>query len=147
MKTIYTIGYGNDKPEVFLQRLKDAGVDLVIDVRRMNSGAWCNKYRSGNSMRNFLMLDGGIAYSPWIWLANKCESLSEYSNWLNNEGMKSVTLLAESIENAVEANDRICCLLCAERDVYKDGEVNCHREYVGKAVVEMLGEEWEVCHL
>jgi prepilin-type processing-associated H-X9-DG protein len=148
-KVIYTIGYGNNTPEEFLERLKVAGVTLVVDVRRRYSKAWCNSYHSGNNMRNYLMLDGGVAYCQWPWIANNHSSLCKYKRWLYAQGVGDAELLSEAIKNAVENNGRVCCLLCAEGDPYeKDGEtVRCHRIYLADALVAQLGEGWSVCHL
>jgi uncharacterized protein (DUF488 family) len=148
-KVIYTAGYGNNSPEVFLGRLKAAGITLVIDVRRRYSKAWCSSYHSGNNMRNYLMLDGGIAYVHWPWIANNHSSLSKFKRWLYAQGIGEAEGLSENIENAVENNGRVCCLLCAEGDPYeKDGAtVRCHRVHVAEALVKQLGDGWSVVHL
>jgi hypothetical protein len=71
-------------------------------------------------------------------------ALSEYPDRVlgtvdGEEAIRLVKWFVQGYENA--------CLLCAERYVYKDGEVNCHRVYVADSLVKVLGEGWDVVHL
>lgn len=150
-KTLFTAGYGNQKPEDFLARLKDAGVTVVLDVRREGSGARLSVYRPGKSIAA-LFATAGIHYRGGHPLGNVYDTLEEYREWVTSDcGMKWINVLAYNIQST--GND--VCLLCAERDAYKfddekwkcRGAVNCHRVYVADALVEILGNGWEVCHL
>ena len=138
-KVLYTIGYGNSKPEDFMARLKKAGVTVVLDVRRDGASSWCNSYHQGHQMR--LLLYPDIKYLASSSLGNKYDTLDAYKKWINTGGWVEI----ESREGIFDdyAGETIC-LLCAERDAHKDGEVNCHRVYVADALVKLLGDEWEV---
>lgn len=155
MKRLMTIGYGNSSPEKFLARLKDAGVAVVLDVRRKGSKSWNGKYNQGNSMGSLLWGDMNkeipeIEYGTWPSLANKFDELWAYQRWLQSKptSTSSAAGFLSELQYKIKKNkDSAYCLLCAERDAYKDGKVNCHRVYVADALVELLGSEWEVKHL
>lgn len=149
-KILYSAGYGNQKPADFLARLKDAGVTVVMDVRRKGCKSWCGAYRHAigdgfGGMEN-LMKTAEIKYVDWSTLSNLHETVQEYKAWLDAvlDG-KRIELLVKEMNDYQE--DEVFCLLCAERDAYKDGAVNCHRVYVADALVKLLGDEWEVQHI
>ncbi len=149
MDKLYTIGYGNQKPDDFLARLTDAGVNVVLDVRREESGAWCTQYRwgMGNGMDD-LMIASGILYLWAPELANTCLNLDDYAWWIStSEGKVKVRALYDEILSYRINPDNVFCILCTERNAYKDGVVNCHRVYVADALVKLLGEDWDVVHL
>lgn len=61
IRLLFTAGYGNSSPEDFLARLKDAGVEVVLDVRRKGSGARLFAYRPGKPI-DALLRSAGIHY-------------------------------------------------------------------------------------
>ena len=146
MNTLFTIGYGNDPPEKFLARLKAAGVTVVLDVRRYNSKARLRCYDSGRRAgMSKLLAESDITYWEYSFFSNRNDTLLCYAAWLKSSCMcDAVELLANTISCIPSS---AFCLLCAERDAYKDGEVNCHRVYVADALVKLLGAGWSVEHL
>lgn len=142
-KELMTAGYGNQKPDDFLARLKTAGVTWVFDVRREGALSWNGRYRHGVQMEA-LLAHGPIGYSMEIGLGNRCCSLGSYRTWIE--------VYSEAIEHLAAAFDvgliyETPCLLCSERDAYKYGEVNCHRVYVADALVKELGDGWTTRHI
>jgi len=144
---LYTCGYGNDAPAVFLKRLADAGVTKVVDIRSAGCRGWCRSYVWGGPMgRSIEEALGSPVYITWSQLSNPYLSLPEYKEWLDSEeGSKKLGALESAFQTAF--TNKVVCLLCSERDAYKDGEVNCHRVYVADALIKMLGDGWRVEHI
>ena len=144
-KTIYDAGYGNRSAADFVKLLKDAGITVVLDVRRKGSRSWNGKYNQGVNME-VLLANYDIGYQDESYLANECESLDEYKEWLSisSEGIEWLVL---GFDNG--AVYETFCLICACGDIFeKDGTTpRCHRYYVSKSLVKELGEGWEVVHL
>jgi len=140
-KTLYTIGYGNNTPEDFTKRLTDAGIAAVLDVRCRGSKSWSGNYGWGAAMKK-LVGKPGVGYYVGAGLGNECESLSTYAIWLEDHPER----LVESARQIGRSSERTC-LLCAERDAYKNGVVNCHRVYIADTLAKILGDEWSVEHL
>ena len=145
MRIINTAGYGNEPPTKFQQKLADAEVDAVFDVRRKGSHARIIQYNPGERMCKTLWRDSLFAYRLMPRLGNYAASLSQYSL----DGKEDII---EAIAKwMIHFNIYDPCFLCCELHAYVDGEVNCHRVYVAEAVAkklrEMTGEEWEVRHL
>jgi len=150
MNRLFTAGYGNDAPDKFLERLKDAGIDQVIDVRK-TGGAWSGCYKAykgkihSKGISRWLFRHCQIRYTWFPELGKPKEMpLSQYETSVldSAEGKKSLQIAQYWIH---ERN--VPCLLCCEREAYKDGEVNCHRAHVADALAKQLGDDWEVVHL
>ena len=153
-KRILTCGYGNDKPDKFLERLKAAGVELVIDVRYYKNARLGCYRATGYDDRGMAAFLAGKPEEPiadiieYIWCPElgkpKEMPLGDYVHNVleTNEGEKFLWLANWHIRRRANI-----CLLCAERDAYKDDEVNCHRVYVADALVELLGDGWTVEHI
>ncbi len=154
MRIVYTAGYGNQKPEDFLARLKVAGIDLVIDVRyyeRARLGCYRATGYDDRGMAAFLAghpgepIDEAIEYK-WCQELGKPKEmpLDDYVRDVleTGDGEKFLRITGWHITRRVKV-----VLLCAERDAYKDGTANCHRAYVADALVKLLGPEWEVKHI
>ena len=153
-KTLYTIGYGNDPPDKFLERLREAGIDLVIDVRYYEAARLGCYRATGHHDRGMSALLAGISDEPvdmaieYMWALElgkeKDMPLDEFCSHVleTDSGYKFIGLASWWTRRR-----KAVCILCCERDAYKDGEVNCHRVYVADALVKMLGPEWSVVHL
>lgn len=144
-RTLFSCGYGNLAPDDFLKKLEDAGIQIVIDVRRHESRAWCWKYTIGGPMKRWLGGEG-IEYCTWSRFANNFDTLAEYADWIQHEGdgIRSMWPFADC-----RWDDKSVCLICAEDDVFeKDGRTpRCHRWYVAKALLAELGEGWTIEHI
>ncbi len=147
-KVLCDIGYGNDPPEVFLERLKAAGITVVMDVRRNNSKGRLRCYDPGvgSGMEKWLEAEG-FQYLDESFFSNRCDTLEAYHIWLETPTMKKgVAVWARSIKLSSEA---IICVLCACGDPFeKDGvTARCHRLPLLKALVAELGDGWTVRHI
>jgi len=154
MDKLCTVGYGNEPPEEFRERLKKAGIALVIDVR-FRQAARLGCYRATEDPdkgmgallagRHDEPIESGITY---IW----CPELGKPKE-MPMDAFCSQVLETEKGKKMLGGVcwwiDRLCkvCLLCCERHAYKDGEVNCHRVLVADAAIKLLGDDWEVVHI
>jgi uncharacterized protein (DUF488 family) len=118
---VFTIGYGGRPPEELAQRLVQAGVRTVVDVRlrpdRASLGAYA-RAKSPDKGIERLLSSHGLRY----------RSLPELGNlFLEHEDWRQLyaTLLSRAGELLVmrlAALEGPLCLLCAERRV-----ADCHR--------------------
>lgn len=147
MNTLFTIGYGNDKPDDFLKRLKDSGIQGIFDVRRKGSRSWCQLYNPGEDILEWLYFGQGcsISYVLCTPLGNYDKDLEEYSRWLLSPEIQP--FLSNTAKVIIQEQERPSAILCAEREAYKNGKANCHRVYVADALVRKLGDDWEVKHI
>lgn len=150
MKQIMTAGYGNLAPDDFVKLLKDAGITLVVDVRRENTKGRLRAYDAGlgNGMEA-LMNAAGIAYHDHPSLAKKeSDTLDEYKAWLDTRdgGLTSSGLYA-TIE--VLWPDEVVCLVCAEGNPFETDGVTprCHRAHLLKSLLYDFDGEREGKHL
>ena len=162
-KTIYTIGYGNDPPEAFLQRLVDAGIELVVDVRRRGSKARLGCYAPSeytNMGIASLLDEHAIGYKWALSLGNWFrvtksrtleDSLDAYDAWLQMElKKKKMQHVFFSIMWEINQYHRQTAFLCCEKKAMKAGHWNCHRGIAAEKIADALGysgDEWSVEHL
>jgi len=141
--TIFDIGYGNRTPYELRKVLMDAGIEFVMDVRRLGSRARISPYFAGINMQRTV--------EPMVY-----KHAHAFGNWFQNLDTYAAKMKQPDMEAAIEAaawlsNNSIMCFLCCELRAYKDGKVNCHRIYVAEAVAaklrEMTGAECKIVHL
>ena len=160
---LFTAGYGNRAFNLFAALLRNANIDVVVDLRTKDSGSWSPDYaqpyiakkmeQSGFEYMAFPQLGntGGIlgkrAYgeSPAIRQAR----LRAYEDWIyTKQGMDTVRQLHKQLKEYAGKN---ICLMCCEKLAYKDGKINCHRAIVADALIlvieEETGSECEIVHL
>jgi uncharacterized protein (DUF488 family) len=130
--TIYTIGYKRKPLATFIDQLRQAGVDAVIDVRLRNTS-----HLAGYTKRDdlaFLLREGfGIAYEHRPELAPSPEILDAYredEDWAAYVS-RFLPLLtdqdAEAVGRELLDRYRALCLLCAEPTAE-----HCHRRLVAE---------------
>src|SRR3954463_5170307 len=143
MRTLATIGVYGFSGETFLAALRDAGVQLLIDVRQRR-GVRGSEYAWANSQRlQAALADGGIEYRHLKELApttelrhlqyaedaklgvgkrSRVELAPEYVTRYTGEILDRVDL-----ERVVDAlpGDAVTALLCVERDPEA-----CHRSLI-----------------
>ena len=161
-KILFTIGYGNQKPEDFLARLKDTDIDLVIDVRYYERARLGCYQATGYEDRGMAAFLAGKFEEPiadaieYIWCQElgkpKEMSLDDYvCDVLEAEnGKKFLDLCKWHIQRRKKV-----CILCCEGDAYEydteawksRGKTRCHRAYVADALAALLGDAWEVQHV
>ena len=138
MRTVYTIGTRGKPLSTFITQLRDAGVDVVIDVRLRNTSHLLG-YAKQDTLA-FLLREGfDIAYEHRPELAPTPEILDRYresGDWNAYED-RFLPLLedraAEAIGREILTRYRAPCLLCAEPTAER-----CHRRLVGEYWVERL---------
>ncbi len=134
MPTLYTIGYEKRPLSDFIHRLREAGVDAVIDIRLRNTSHLAG-YTKKETLA-FLLPEGfGIAYEHHPELAPSDEILDAYKA----KGAGDWTLYAAQFLPLLEAREanrvgeallaryRAPCLLCTEADA-----AHCHRRLVAE---------------
>lgn len=132
MPTIYTIGYKGKSLETFINQLRDAGIDAVIDVRLRNTS-----HLAGYTKRDtlsFLLREGfHIAYEHHPQLAPTPEILDahrEHKNWSIYESL-FIPILAErdaaQVGAAILSRYGVPCLLCSEPTAE-----HCHRRLIAE---------------
>lgn len=135
---VYTIGYGGRKPEDFLTRLQDHGIETIVDVRlrpeRASMGVYA-KARTADKGIQRLLTKRQIAYVSLLELGNVflgCDDWRErYQRLLQRAG----DILLERLR----AVPPPFCLLCAEQQASA-----CHRQLIA-ARLEQYG--YEIAHL
>jgi uncharacterized protein (DUF488 family) len=137
-----TIGYENDTQPQTIQRLKEAGVKTVIDVRAVASS---RKAGFSKSLLAASLAEAGIAYVHLQKLgtpkpgrdAARAGRIDEMRAIFNDhlEEPEAQVQLAQAGEIASEGKS---ALLCYEADV-----CGCHRQIVAQRLVEALGFEVE----
>lgn len=138
MATLYTIGYRQKPLSAFIDQLRSAGVDVIIDIRLRNTSHLLG-YTKQDTLE-FLLVEGfGIAYEHHPELAPTPEVLDAYrddGDWLAYEAEFSPLLeerSAELVGRRIMARYRAPCLLCAEVTAE-----HCHRRLVAEYWAERL---------
>ncbi len=129
---VYTIGYKGKSLETFINQLRAAGVDAVIDIRLRNTS-----HLAGYTKRDdlaFLLQEGfGIAYEHHPELAPTPEIREAYmadSDWAAYEAQFLPLLRARqavAVGRDILARYHSPCLLCAEPTAD-----HCHRRLVAE---------------
>lgn len=138
MRTVYTIGYQRKPLSTFIQQLRDAGVDVVIDIRLRNTSHLLG-YTKRDTLE-FLLCEGfGIAYRHDAELAPTLEILKTYrddGDWDAYQERFLPLLEERSVEEIgrrVLARYRVPCLLCGEPT-----PARCHRRLVAEHWADRL---------
>lgn len=148
METLFTIGYTKKTLQEFIERLKNAGVDCIVDIRLNNTSQLAGFSKKDDL--DFLLNQGfGISYIHLPELAPSEEILARYKadkNWAVYE--RDYGELADKrnmvklfLDTAAQEGWRRPCLLCAE-----DIADHCHRRVLAEKIqAEVSG--LEVKHL
>lgn len=148
MKALYTIGYTKSTLRCFIERLKAAGVDGVIDIRLNNTSQLAGFSKKDDL--DFLLGEGfGIDYVHLQELAPTPEILDDYKkskDWAVYQSRYSRLIAERDMVGALTrlVSDRGLskpCLLCAEPNPDK-----CHRRLLAQAV-QLSSGNLEVIHL
>ena len=142
---IYTIGFTKKSAETFFNRLKEAGVKRLVDVRLNNSSQRAG-FTKRDDLRFLTKAVCGIDYFHLPELAPTQDILNAFKkqkgDWQLYESQFTDLIKARRIEETVsrELLDG-GCLLCSEEKAH-----HCHR----RLVAEYLREKWgdvEIAHL
>lgn len=131
---LYTLGYQGVDVDVYVQKLKAAGVGIVADVRET---PWSHKRGFCKNILSSELSKAGIEYvhvkSAGNPKANRrtapdlAECLRRYKDYLE-ENPTGIADLIEVVRTAASRN-RTVCLTCFERDVN-----DCHRSILVDAM-------------
>lgn len=130
MPTLYTIGYKRKPLATFIQQLRAADIDAVIDIRLRNTSHLLG-YTKRDTLEYLLREGFGIAYEHRPELAPTPEILDAYrqdGDWGAYEADFPPLLRERRAERVLEqllARYRAPCLLCAEPRPER-----CHRRLV-----------------
>ncbi len=133
---LYTIGFSGKSAQMFFDRLKESGIERVIDVRLRPSGQLAG-FAMKNDLKFFLkeIIDCDYVYLPT--LAPTDEILPSYRKTKDWDKFVSEFALLMAERNIPRALDKAlfedACLLCSEgKPRY------CHR----RLIAEVLSANW-----
>ncbi len=135
---IYTIGFTQTTAERFFERLADAGVQRLLDVRLNNSSQLAG-FAKAKDLPYFLRELVGATYEHEPLLAPTQELLDEYKKRKGDWAMYAAKFLelmeSRAIETYLATSDfeTSTALLCSEATAE-----NCHR----RLVCEYLAGRW-----
>ena len=137
---IYTIGYEGATPGAFVTALRDAGVELVLDIRAVPIS---RKKGFSKNVLAALLADAGIEYRHLRALgtpkrgreAAREGDLTAFER-IFRAHLEEPEALLDLGEALGLAKERPVCLLCMERD-----PVVCHRLIVAERMAGESGQE------
>lgn len=142
---LFTIGYSGYSAQRFVERLQEAGVNVLVDVRELPLSR--KKGFSKNALRTLLEENGieyrhiralGVPSELRAELKNGC-CLVDYLNAFRVHLDECTDAIGELRELA---DEKSCCLMCVEKDVDE-----CHRSVVADRLHEHHGISLRVQHL
>jgi uncharacterized protein (DUF488 family) len=142
---IYTIGFSKKNLKTFIDKIKDAGVTKLIDIRLHNTSQLAG-YAKKDDLEYILSLVG-IAYEHHPELAPTDDILKNYKKkkitWNEYERQFKELLSSRnpSKENILPHRQDVVCLLCAESKPER-----CHRRLVAEHFKNANGD-LEIVHL
>ena len=144
-RTLWTIGHSTREWEVFTGMLRDAGIDVLVDVRRF-AGSRRNPQFSGETMAETLP-EAGIEYLPVPDLGGRRKpdpdtrntawrnaSFRGYADYMGTPPWQSARDRLASL-----ASRRRVAIMCAEALWWQ-----CHRGLISD---DFKAHGWEVIHL
>jgi len=120
---IFTVGHSNRTVEEFIKILKEAGVEVVVDVRRFPRSKF--EHFNRENLQSILKKNG-IEY---YYLGEKLGGFRKggYENYTKTEEFN------EGIEELIKiAREKPTAIMCAEKLVFR-----CHRRFIAKRLEEL----------
>lgn len=117
---IYTIGYGNEKIDNFVEKLKEYEIDLLVDVRSSPYSKWRPEFNLGNL--KVVLNSSEIMYA---WRGKKLGGFGQCDHEGGIEELKPLLLKYKKV-----------CLMCSEENPDK-----CHRKQNLQPILESKGVE------
>ena len=137
MTKVFTISFTKKSAESFFNRLQEAGVKKVIDVR-LNNISQLAGFAKKDDLRYFLKAIGGIDYAQQIEFAPTQEMLDAYKKqrgeWADYEKRFLALMADRKIEEVVSRQSPSrACFLCSE-----DKPHHCHRRLIAEYLNQKL---------
>jgi uncharacterized protein (DUF488 family) len=134
---VATIGFTRTTAEGFFERLRNAGVRKIVDVRLHNTSQLAG-FAKADDLAYFLRTIGGIEYAHQPLLAPTDTMLKAYRKEKGDWGVYEAHFLKLMVERQIEMRLRPemldgACLLCSEATPH-----HCHR----RLVCEYLNDRW-----
>ena len=136
MTEVYTIGSNGKSPKEFFEKLKAAGIELVIDVRLNNKSQLSGYAKGGNDFLGYLLREvAGIKYIHDPYFAPTDEILDTYHknhDWNLYVSKFNQVIASRDFKSHFEkkySQYPKVCLLCVESTPDQ-----CHRRLVAEAV-------------
>lgn len=138
---LYTIGFTKSTAEHFFERLKQAGVQAVIDVRLKNTSQLAGFARTPD-IQYFLKNLVSAEYNHDPFLAPTDEILTTYKKkqigWADYEERFDALMKERKIDEYLkgryaDAAQKNYCLLCSE-----DTPQNCHRRLIAERMAKLF---------
>ena len=144
--TVSTIGFTKTTAAGFFERLLNAGVKKVVDVRLHNTSQLAG-FAKADDLAYFLRKIGGIEYVHQPLLAPTDPMLKAYKKEKGDWDAYEERFLGLMSERHIEARLKPemfdgACLLCSEATPHR-----CHRRLVCEYLNEKWGGALEVRHL
>jgi uncharacterized protein (DUF488 family) len=135
--SVSTIGFTQTSAEDFFQRLLNAGVKKVVDVRLHNTSQLSGFAKAGD-LAYFLRTIGGMEYAHDPLLAPTDDILKAYKKEKGDWSLYERRFMELMKERKIESKiipESLCgaCLLCSEPEPH-----HCHR----RLVCEYLNSKW-----
>ncbi|RWG01076.1 DUF488 domain-containing protein [Mesorhizobium sp.] len=143
---VATIGFTKSNAEDFFERLLNAGVKKVVDVRLHNTSQLAG-FAKADDLAYFLKKIGGIQYVHQPLLAPTDNMLKAYKkdkgDWSVYQGRFLQLMEERRIEERLKPEMlEGACLLCSEATPH-----HCHRRLVCEYLNEKWGSPLKVRHL
>jgi uncharacterized protein (DUF488 family) len=144
--TVSTIGFTKTTAEGFFERLLNAGVKKLVDVRLHNTSQLAG-FAKADDLAYLLKKIGGIQYVHQPLLAPTDSMLKAYKKEKGDWQAYEERFLGLMSERQIEKRFKPemfegACLLCSEATPH-----HCHRRLVCEYLNEKWGEVLEVRHL
>jgi len=129
----FTAGYGNKRPEVFFDLLKEVGILTLVDVREKPSG-WSSSYRFTKKSDTGIVSEVMKRNINYIWIQELGNQFRKGEHWRSQYPDYLDSIWDEVYEKLITINSP-ACLMCGCSKV----EV-CHRGVIAKKL-EALGHD------
>lgn len=143
---LFTTGYSGLEREDLLCKLRNAGVNVLIDVRdrpqsrkKGFSRKSLEEYLDDNGIQYFHLGNLGVPSENRKKLRDGQSTLKQYFRAFRSYLAKQKEAMAELYE-LVAKND--CCLFCLESNPQE-----CHRSVVAEELIRMNGKQIRVEHI
>lgn len=144
---IYTIGFTQKSAETFFERLRQNGIQMLVDIRINPRGQLAGFARQENLPYFLRQLAEGCHYVHRPELAPTKEILKGYradGDWPRYVACFEALMDERHIPAALRPEDfesQVCCLLCSEATPEQ-----CHRRLVAERIAAGWGDV-EIVHL